>query len=90
MSASPPTTTAADDVFYTLKVVLHRLTATGSLSTVRKTVERLLEVMEREYVAVIKKKMDEAYGVRPGGAGQGAQARGEREGRQAFIVSYLS
>lgn len=86
MSASPPTTTAPDDVFYTLKVVLHRLTATGSLSTVRKTVERLLEVMEREYVAVIKKKMDEAYGVRPGGAGQGAQARGEREGRQAFII----
>lgn len=45
--------------------------------------------MERDYVGVIKKKLDDVYRV----AGTSAPGRGdkvERENRQAFIVGMLS
>ncbi|KAJ7632374.1 COG4 transport protein-domain-containing protein [Roridomyces roridus] len=60
-SQTPVTTTTPDDVFYILKIVLSRLLSTGSLKTLEKTLEQLREVMDRDYVAVIKRKLDDVY-----------------------------
>ena len=82
-SQFPAITTTPDDAFYILKVVLSRLLTSGNVNTVEKTSEALREVMDRDYAGVIKKKLDDVY--RTGGAGP--TARGEKESRQAFIVS---
>jgi conserved oligomeric Golgi complex subunit 4 len=50
---------------------------------VEKTSESLREVMDRDYAGVIKKKLDDVY--RTGGSGPAI--KGEKESRQAFIVS---
>jgi hypothetical protein len=83
------TTTTPDDVFYILKIVLSRLLSTGSLKTVEQMLEQLRDVMDRDYVGVIKKKLDDVY--RTSGS-SGPNARGEkaeRENRAAFIASRL-
>jgi hypothetical protein len=85
-SQSPATTTTPDDVFYILKLVISRLISTGSLTGLERTLEQLREVMERDYIGVIKKRLDDVY--RPAGT-SGTNVRGdkiERENRAAFIV----
>ncbi|KAJ7285558.1 COG4 transport protein-domain-containing protein [Mycena rebaudengoi] len=85
-SQTPVTTTTPDDVFYILKIVLSRLLSTGSLKTVEQMLEQLRDVMDRDYVGVIKKKLDDVY--RTSGS-SGPNARGEkaeRENRAAFII----
>ena len=79
----PTITTTPDDAFYILKIVLNRLLSTGSLKIVEKTSELLREVLDRDYVGVIKKKLDDVY--RTGGSS--SVARSEKESRQGFIVS---
>jgi conserved oligomeric Golgi complex subunit 4 len=73
-------------VFYILKFVLSRLSSTGSVKTVERTLKLLWEIMERDYAGVIKKKLDDVYrttgSIGPGSRGE----KGERESRSAFIV----
>ncbi|KAJ7489961.1 COG4 transport protein-domain-containing protein [Mycena galericulata] len=86
ISQTPVTTTTPDDVFYILKIVLTRLLSTGSVKTVEQTFEQLRDVMDRDYIGVIKKKLDDVY--RSSGS-SGPNARGEkaeRENRVAFII----
>lgn len=88
-SQSPAITTTPDDVFYILKIVISRLLSTGSATGVEQTFEQLRDVMERDYIGIIKKKLDDVY--RSTGT-SGPAARGERvdrENRVAFIVSHL-
>ncbi|KAJ7191082.1 COG4 transport protein-domain-containing protein [Mycena pura] len=85
-SQVPVTTTTPDDVFYILKLVLSRLLSTGSLTTVEKMFDQLRDIMDKDYVGVIKKKLDDVY--RTSGS-SGPNARGEkaeRENRVAFII----
>ncbi|KAF8919450.1 COG4 transport protein-domain-containing protein [Mucidula mucida] len=82
---SPISTTTPDDVFYVLKVVLLRLLSTGSAMAVDRTLQQLREVMERDYVGVIKKKLDDVYRV-AGAGGTGKGDKVERENRLAFIT----
>ena len=72
-------------MFYILKVVLSRLLSCGSARIVERTADALREVMDRDYAGVVKKKLDDVY--RTGGSGPAA--RGEKESRQAFIVSFI-
>ncbi|KAJ7109115.1 COG4 transport protein-domain-containing protein [Mycena epipterygia] len=86
-SQSPVTTTTPDDVFYILKIVLSRLLSTGSVKTVEQMFEQLRDIMDKDYVGVIKRKLDDVY--RTSGS-SGPNARGEkaeRENRAAFIAS---
>lgn len=86
ISQSPPTTTTPDDVFYILKTVISRLLSTGSLSGVESTFEQLRDVMERDYIAIIKKKLDDVYRV-SGSSGSHIRAeRAEKENRITFII----
>ncbi|KAH7877730.1 COG4 transport protein-domain-containing protein [Lentinula edodes] len=86
MTQSATTTTTPDDVFYILKVVLLRLSSTGSLNAVERMAEQLRDILEKDYAVVLKKKMDEVY--RSAGT-SGQLVRGEkadRENRLAFAV----
>ncbi|KAF9264914.1 COG4-domain-containing protein [Marasmius fiardii PR-910] len=78
------TTTTPDDVFYVLKVVITRLYSTGSLATVQRMMENLREVMEEDYINVLKKKLQDVYRNAP--AGQSANQKSDRENRQAYII----
>ncbi|KAL6309196.1 COG4-domain-containing protein [Sparassis latifolia] len=86
LSQTPAMTTTPDDVFYILKVVLSRLLSSGSVMAIRRTSELLREVMDRQYTAVIKRKLDDVY--RTGGSsGPGPRGeKAERDNRQAFII----
>ncbi|KAF7304762.1 Cog4 domain-containing protein [Mycena kentingensis (nom. inval.)] len=85
-SQAPVTTTTPDDVFYILKVVVSRLLSTGSLSTVQLMFQQLREIMDKDYIAVIKKKLDDVYRT-AGTTGPNARGeRAERENRAAFIT----
>ena len=55
------------------------------MKIIEKTSEALREVMDRDYAGVIKKKLDDVY--RTGASGP--SAKGEKESRQAFIVSFV-
>ncbi|KAF7322767.1 Cog4 domain-containing protein [Mycena chlorophos] len=85
-SQLPVTTTTPDDVFYILKIVVMRVLTTGSLNTVDRMFQQLREIMEKDYIGVIKKKLDDVYRTN---APTGPTARGERqerENRTAFII----
>ncbi|KAI0373375.1 COG4-domain-containing protein [Pilatotrama ljubarskyi] len=85
LSQSPIITTAPDDAFYILKTVLARMITTASVPTVERTSEQLREVVDKEYVRVIRQKLDNVYK----GASAGPGIRGEkteRENRQSFII----
>jgi len=85
-SQAPVTTTTPDDVFYILKIVLSRVLSTGSMKTVEQMFEQLRDIMDKDYVGVIKKKLDDVYRT---SSSSGPNARGEkaeRENRAAFII----
>lgn len=89
MTSSPLCTTTPDDVFYILKSILTRVLTTGSFFNVEQTLAQLRDILDRDYIGTIKRKLDEVYknpnqtsGVRP--------ERVERENRMTFIVNLLS
>ncbi|OCB91390.1 COG4-domain-containing protein [Sanghuangporus baumii] len=59
-SQMPPVTTLPDIVFYILKSVFLRLVSTGSSDTVEGTSKHIREVLENDYISVIKRKLDES------------------------------
>jgi hypothetical protein len=67
--------------------VISRLLSTGSLSGVETTFEQLREVMEQEYIAIIKKKLDDVYRATGSSGSHVKVERTEKENRVTFIVS---
>jgi hypothetical protein len=87
LSQSPITTTTPDDVFYILKSVTSRVLTTGSLTSVERTLEKLRDIIDQDYIGVIKKRLDEIYR-NPGSSNSNVRPdRVERENRITFIVS---
>lgn len=87
MSQFPATTTAPDDVFYILKIVLSRLLSAGSVEALKRTSAQLIDVMDRDYNTVIKKKLDDVYRSTNNAGGPAARGeRAERENRNAYLV----
>ncbi|KAJ8462975.1 hypothetical protein ONZ51_g10559 [Trametes cubensis] len=85
LSQTPITTTTPDDAFYILKSVLSRMLSSASVATVQRTSEQLRDVMDKDYVRVIKQKLDNVY--KGSSAGPGARGdKAERENRQSFII----
>ncbi|KAJ7098169.1 COG4 transport protein-domain-containing protein [Mycena belliarum] len=85
-SQNPVTTTTPDDVFYILKIVLSRLLSTGSVKTVEQMFEQLRDIIEKGYISVIKKKLDDVYRI-SGSSGPNARGeKAERENRTSFII----
>jgi hypothetical protein len=86
MLQSPVITTVPDDVFYILKSVSTRLLTTGSLRGVDQVLPQLCEVFDRDYVDVIKHKMDDIYRTSGPTITSTRPDRVEKENRVAFIV----
>ena len=86
MLQSPVITTVPDDVFYILKSVSTRLLTTGSLRGVDQVLPQLCEVFDRDYVDVIKRKMDDIYRTSGPTITSTRPDRVEKENRVAFIV----
>ena len=87
-TTSPVTTTGPDDVFYILKSVVARLLSTGSVTCTTKMVEQLRDIVDRDYVGVYKRKLDDVY-KNPAGQGGARSDKGERESRLSFIVGVI-
>ncbi|KAL7411046.1 COG4 transport protein-domain-containing protein [Mrakia frigida] len=97
-TSKPHLSSCPDDTFYLLKLILYRLVASSSLPTLEHMAANIAEIMERDYIGGIKRKMDGVYaGVRSAGAqnavgggaggGKGAEAeRLEREMRGSFVI----
>jgi hypothetical protein len=83
---TPIATTTPDDVFYILKSVTSRLTTTGSSLGVDQTLTQLKEVIERDYIGVIKRKMDDIYRNSGPTSSSARPDKVEKENRLAFIV----
>ncbi|CAA7270154.1 unnamed protein product [Cyclocybe aegerita] len=83
---SPITTTTPDDVFYIFKSVASRLLSTGCLGCVDRMVKQLKDVFERDYVTVIKRKMDDVYKNSGPMTSNARPDRIERENRVSFII----
>lgn len=70
-----------------MKQVLNRVVSCGSLNTLKSMREKLVTVVENDYLGVIKRKMESVYSVPVGAQDRGIEKeRREKEQRQAFIV----
>ncbi|KAF9562129.1 COG4-domain-containing protein [Agrocybe pediades] len=86
LSQNPVTTTTPDDVFYILKSVTTRLLTTGSLKAVERTIQQVQDVIDRDYIAVLKRRLDEVYKNQPPATSTMRSDRLERENRVTFIT----
>lgn len=87
-SQTPVITTTPDVVFYILKsVITTRLLTTGSLSGLNTTLRQLRDVIDRDYIGVIKRKLDDVYRNQGPTPSNVRTDRVERENRSSFIVS---
>lgn len=85
-SAKPHLSSILDDTFYLIKVVLNRVLASGSLATLKSMRERIATVLEKDYAAVLSKKM-EAVWAATATYDRAEKERREKDQREAFIVS---
>ncbi|ORY33702.1 COG4 transport protein-domain-containing protein [Naematelia encephala] len=86
-SSKPHISSILDDTFYLLKLVIRRVLSAGNLPTLRSMRLKVSDVVERDYIGVIRKKMDGVYSL-PAPERGGEKVR-EREQRSAFII-YLN
>ena len=67
--------------------MISRLLSTGSLSGVERAFEQLRDVVERDYIGVIKKKLDDVYRSTGPSGSHVRMERAEKENQIAFTVS---
>lgn len=80
--AIPVTTTTPDDVFFILQTVTSRLLSTASIANVEKLMTSVRHILEKDYAAVIRRKLDDIY--RP--TGGGASQKNEKVQQENFII----
>ncbi|KAG8757483.1 hypothetical protein FRC14_002012 [Serendipita sp. 396] len=80
----PVTTTTPDDVFFILQTALSRLLSTASLPNVEKTIATVRHILEKDYAAVIRRKMDDVYRSSTGSAVGGQ--KNEKAQQETFIT----
>jgi len=87
-SSKPHLSSILDDTFYLLKLVINRLLSIGSIATIKSMRQNIESVMERDYLGIIRKKMDGVY-TSVGNLDRGERERRERDQKSAFIVCFL-
>jgi hypothetical protein len=85
-SSKPHLSSILDDTFYLLKLVINRALSIGSIPTIKSMRMAVVEIMERDYLNVIRKKMDGVY-VQAGNLDRAERERRDRDQKSAFIVS---
>ncbi|KAL9714885.1 Golgi transport complex subunit 4 [Leucoagaricus gongylophorus] len=86
VSQIPVITTTPDDVFYILKLVISRMISTGSVLVVEQTLEQLREIVDKDYVGIIKKKLDDVYRNQTIPGSNARADKIERENRMSFTI----
>lgn len=84
-SSKPHLSSILDDTFYLLKLVINRMLSIGSISTIKSMRMSISQVMERDYLNIIRKKMDGVYATTS--QDRAERERRERDQKSAFIVS---
>ncbi|WVQ77082.1 hypothetical protein IAR50_006765 [Cryptococcus sp. DSM 104548] len=88
IDSTPHLSSILDDTFYLLRLVLSRLLSCGSVHTLKSMRKKLGEVVERDYTAVIRMKMEGVYAV-PSSGTERERREKEKDKREAFII-YLN
>ncbi|KAF8733396.1 COG4Hypothetical protein, partial [Rhizoctonia solani] len=78
------TSTTPDDAFFILHLTLSRSLSSGSVVCVKKTVKNVREVVERDLVGIVRRRMEDCW--RTPVAGK----KGAGEDRVAIFVTYLN
>jgi hypothetical protein len=80
------TTTAPDDVFYILKLVLSRLISTGRAKFAIRSLESIRLSIDTLYLGCIKKKLDNVYSGASLGATGSRADKAEKDAKLSYIV----
>ncbi|CAE6480586.1 unnamed protein product [Rhizoctonia solani] len=83
-TATAQTSTTPDDAFFILHLTVSRALSSGSVVCIKKTVKNVREVVERDLVGVIRRRMEDCW--RAPTAGK----KGAGEDRVAVFVTYLN
>jgi hypothetical protein len=83
-TSKPHLSSILDDTFYLLKLVINRVLSIGSISTIKSMRISIAQVIERDYLGIIRKKMDGVYATT--GQDRAERERRERDQKSAFIV----
>lgn len=86
---NPPTTTVPDLVFYILRTIFARLTNAGSLLALEMVTKIIRNALEKDYLSVIKNKLEDVYRVMPPSSSANRSEKLETSSRRTFIVSSL-
>jgi hypothetical protein len=86
-TSKPHLSSILDDTFYLLKLVINRVLSIGSISTIKSMRTSIAQVIERDYLGIIRKKMDGVYATT--GQDRAERERRERDQKSAFIVCPL-
>ena len=62
---------------------------TGSKPTVENLIPQIREVMDQDYIVVIKRKLDDVYRLPVNSASASKAEKVERDNRLLFVVSYF-
>ncbi|KAG9095620.1 hypothetical protein FS749_010115, partial [Ceratobasidium sp. UAMH 11750] len=94
-ASSNPTTTAQtsttpDDAFFILHLTLSRALTSGSVTCVKRTVKTVRDVVERDLVGVVRRRMEDCWRTGSGGASGGVKGKGTGEDRVSVYVTYLN
>lgn len=84
-SSQPVISSMVDDTFYLIKLILNRILSCGSTSTLGSMRLKLAEVIERDVIGIVKRKMESVY------SGQAASDREKHKARDqktAFVVCH--
>lgn len=86
-STKPHLSSILDDTFYLIKVVLQRVLSSGSLNALRALRENISTVLEKDYAAVLSKKMERVYAGQPPTYDRAEKERREKDQKETYIVS---
>lgn len=85
-STKPHLSSILDDTFYLIKVVLNRVLSSGSMSALKAMREKISTVLEKDYAAVLSKKMERVY-AQPAIYDRAEKERREKNQKETYIVS---
>jgi hypothetical protein len=84
-NATAQTSTTPDDAFFILHLTLSRALSSGSVSCVRRTVKNVRDVVERDLVGVVRRRMEDCWRT-----GSAPAAKGKNPGEDRVSIFVVS
>ncbi|KAG8686257.1 hypothetical protein FRC09_014253 [Ceratobasidium sp. 395] len=90
-TSTAQTSTTPDDAFFILHLTVSRALTSGSVICVKRTVKTVKDVVERDLVGVVRRRMEDCWRTGAGGpGGGGGKGKGAGEDRVSVYVTYLN